>query len=269
MTTQPRCVVTGAADGIGRALAHRFAQGGFAIAGVDVDAEKAAQTRAGLVAQGATADFIIANLADETDVQRVVTELAAGPPIRVLIHNAGINAVGRFDTLSLEAQQRVLQVNLLAPMLLTAGLLNRQKITAGGTLVFVSSLSHFVSYPGAAVYAATKDGLAAYARSLSVALAGQNIHLLTVFPGPTRTEHARRYSPDNRRENRRMLPEMLAGQIFRAVERRQRVLIPGAGNRLAALLGRWLPALTEAAMRKSILDKLPAAPPDDKNSPAS
>jgi len=97
----------------------------------------------------------------------------------------------------------VLAVNLTAPLHLTGALLQAGKIAPGGSLVFVSSLSRLLSYPGAAVYAASKDGLASYARSLAVALAPQKMHVLTVYPGPTRTAHARRYSPDNSREARR------------------------------------------------------------------
>jgi hypothetical protein len=141
-------------------------------------------------------------------------------------------------------------------MVLTAGLLRAERIARGGSFVFISSLSRFVSYPGAVVYAASKDGLAAYARSLAAPLARQGIHVLTVYPGPTRTAHARRYSPDNRREQRRMPPERLAVLIYAAVQARRRVLIPGAGNKLFAVLGRYAPGLVEQVVRKTILDRL-------------
>ena len=172
----------------------------------------------------------------------------------MLVHNAGINCVAPFARSDLARQQAVLDVNLRAPLQLTAALLRADKVARGGTLVFVSSLSRFVSYPGAAVYGASKDGLASYARSLAVALAPQNINVLVVYPGPTRTAHARRYSPDNRREARRMPPEVLAAAIYRAVERRQRTLIPGFGNQVFAFVGRWLPAPVEWAMKKTLLN---------------
>jgi len=164
--------------------------------------------------------------------------------------------VGAFAGSALAAQLAVLDVNLRAPLLLTAGLLARGRVAPGGTLVFIASLSVFTGYPGAAVYAASKDGVAAYARSLRVALEQRGINVLTVFPGPTRTAHARRYSPDNRREGRRMAPERLAELLAVAVERRQATLIPGAGNRLFAILGRLCPPLLDHAMRKTILEKL-------------
>jgi short-subunit dehydrogenase len=147
-------------------------------------------------------------------------------------------------------------VNLTAPMVITARMLASSRIRPGGTVVLISSLSHFVGYPGAAVYAATKDGLASYARSLRVALAPQRIHVLVVFPGPTRTAHARRYSPDNSREDKRMPPAELAHQILQAVDRRQWTLIPGWNNRLFAIASRLAPSLVEQSMRKIIYEKL-------------
>jgi hypothetical protein len=81
--------------------------------------------------------------------------------------------------------------------------------------------------------------------------------VLTVFPGPTRTAHARRYSPDNRREQRRMAPDLLAELIAGAVECGQSSLIPGVANRLVAALGRLAPPLAETLMRRTIFERLP------------
>lgn len=251
-----QCVITGAASGIGKALAQRFAVAGYAITGIDKNVGAGAVTRAELGQQGANVSWINADLAHASSIDHVLETLQAGPKMDVFVHNAGINAVGHFGQLDLAQQQAVIDVNLLAPMLLTHGLLQHKLLTSGSSLVFITSLSHFVSYPGAAAYAASKDGVAAYARSLAVALHGQGIHVLTVYPGPTRTEHARRYSPDNRREQRRMPPEKLANMIYRAVVSHNRVLIPGIGNRLFATIGRYFPGLSERMLRGAILDRL-------------
>ncbi|MDE2830818.1 MAG: SDR family NAD(P)-dependent oxidoreductase [Gemmatimonadota bacterium] len=243
-------VITGAAHGIGKALAHRFAQAGYAITGVDIDAAGAA-----IVERELDARFVIADLRSEADIARVLPELLQ-KPIDVLIHNAGINAVGRFSEISIETQEQLIAVNLYAPMRLTAALLKTDLIAKGASIVFISSLSHYTSYPGAATYAATKSGLASYARSLSIALAPQNIHIMTVFPGPTRTAHARRHSPHNTREEKRMPPEKLAHHIFRGTKKKKHLIIPGATNRMLALLGKYCPPLMAYAMRKVILEKL-------------
>lgn len=250
-----RAVITGAADGIGRALALAFGAAGYAITGIDRDAERAAATADELRQHGIDVDFLTADLALPDDLERVARELLAGPPIALLIHNAGISAVGRFAAQPIAPQHAVLNVNLVAPLALTTELLRGAAFASGASLVFVSSLSHFVGYPGAAVYAASKDAITSYARSL--AAAHPELHVLTVFPGPTRTAHARRYSPDNRREHRRMPPEQLARSVVAAVQARRRRLIPGRGNQLFAVLGRLLPSLTMRLMRKTILEKLP------------
>ena len=249
-------VVTGASEGIGRSLVEMFGAQGDLVTGVDVNAARAMQTQQALALRGQQMRFIHADLGQTDDLDRLAEELRTGPAIDVLIHNAGINCVGPFATSDIAAQQKVLDVNLRAPLYLTNALLHANRIARGGSLVFISSLSRFVSYPGAAVYGAAKDGLASYARSLAVGLAVEDIHVLTVYPGPTRTAHARRYSPDNRREAQRMAPEKLAAAIYHAVAQRRRVLIPGFSNGLFAMAGLWLPGLTEWAMRKSLFEKL-------------
>ncbi len=252
------CLITGAADGIGKALALRFARAGYTITGVDVDAVRAEQTVAAINAVGGRADFRLTDLSQPSNIAPLVADLAHRPPLDVCIHNAGSSAVGRFADLPVAQQTAVIHLNLLAPMLLTQGILQTKRLNQPSVLVFIASLSRFTGYPGAAVYGASKDGLASYARSLSVSLAGQQTHVLTVYPGPTRTAHARRYSPDNRNEQRRMPPETLADAIVKAVEARQRQLIPGAANYLMATIGHYFPRLAEFGMYKAIFEKLPA-----------
>ncbi|MEZ4864678.1 MAG: SDR family NAD(P)-dependent oxidoreductase [Caldilineaceae bacterium] len=260
LETPPHCVITGAADGIGRALAQVFAAAGYVVTGIDVDAPRAMQTQADIINAGGQARFLIADLLAPNAVENVLDVLATRPPITVFIHNAGISAVGAFVDLELAAQQRVLALNLNMPLRLTAALLQAKRLAPQSSLVFISSLSHFAGYPGASVYAASKDGVAAYARSLAVALAPQGMKVLTVYPGPTRTAHARRYSPNNSREERRMAPERLAQLILASVQKGRRQLIPGINNQAAAWLGRFFPPLIEQVMRRTTYDRLPAKP---------
>ena len=243
-------VITGAANGIGEAIARRLAGAGYSVTGVDVDARGAANLEWELGAR-----FVVADLSTGAGIARVCERLGSMDAIDVLVHNAGVNAVGRFSCVGLTDQEKVVAVNFQAPMVLTAGLLKTRQIARGGSLVFVSSLSHYLGYPGAATYAATKSGLASYARSLSVALAQWDVHVMTVFPGPTRTAHARRYSPDNSREERRMSPETLAEKILKGISKKKRRVIPGFRNRAAAFLGKWCPRTAEAIMRRAMFEK--------------
>ena len=246
-SAQKLCVITGAADGIGKALAQRYADAGYQVVGIDIDAVRAAQVANDNIS------FVIGDLSSAEGVQMILDSLTQ--PIDVLIHNAGISAVGRFEQVPLDKQRKVLDVNLRAPLVLTAGLLAKGLFRPNAAFIFISSLSKQVSYPGAVVYAASKAGLAAYARTLRVAFGGHR-HVLTVYPGPTRTAHARRYSPDNSRESRRMSPEQLANLIFQAMQKKRSQLIPGFGNRVFATVGQLAPPLTNRLMKKLMLDSL-------------
>jgi hypothetical protein len=228
------------------------------VIGVDCDERRLQAIRDDVRRAGGSMACCAADLASPSDIAQLLDELTPTGAFDCVIHNAGVNCVGRFVESDLGRQRALLDVNLLAPMLLTAGLLERRLLTPSGSFVFVSSLSQFVSYPGAAVYAASKAALASYARSLSVALAGRGTHVLTVFPGPTRTSHARRHAPDNRSEHKRMPPEQVADAIFTAVRARRRVLVPGVANRLFAAVGRLFPRAADFVMQKAILEKLDA-----------
>ncbi|MEM9950390.1 MAG: SDR family NAD(P)-dependent oxidoreductase [Chloroflexota bacterium] len=243
-------LITGAAAGIGKAIATQYIEDGHQVIGIDYNQARADQTRAEL---GDNLRFIIADLSKHQVLESVIQQI--NTPLDVVIHNAGISEVGYFQATNPDNQRRVIDINLIAPMILTRHLLAHKLLTERASVVFVSSLSHYVSYPGASVYGATKTGLASYARTLSVAY--PHLHVLTVYPGPTRTEHARQYSPDNSREDTRMSPDVLAEKIVGAIESRDRILIPSPANWVFAILGRIAPALTNFAMRKTVLEKFP------------
>jgi short-subunit dehydrogenase len=247
------CVITGAASGIGAALAEVFKHD-YDIIGIDRDFASAKKVMDDLGA-GANVRFVIAELSSKAGQERIINELK-GEDVALFIHSAGINAVAPFAASDIQTQMAVLEVNLHAPLLLTKTLLSKHCLKKGSAIIFVSSLSHFVSYPGASVYAASKDGLASFARSLSAALHREGVHVMTVFPGPTRTPHARQHSPDNTREEKRMPPELLARKVKVALEQRRHRYVPGLSNKLFALAGKLFPRLVEGVMKRTLFDRL-------------
>ena len=248
-----RVLITGGAAGLGAALVEGMLNRDHQVVVVDHDAERLKQ-----LPRGAWA--ITADLADTASLGSLVDAMSSGGPFDVVVMNAGISATGPFEHIPEHDHRMVIAVNLLAPIALTALLLQRQLVRDNGSLIYISSLSHFLGYPGASVYAGTKDGIAVFARSLRRALRPRGINVLTVMPGPLDTEHARRYAPPGASGRGRMQPRVAAERIIARMGA-SGTLVPGLGPMLAGLLGQVLPTLATALMRRSIFEKLVATPP--------
>lgn len=234
---RPHVLVTGASQGIGAALRSEFERQGCMVTGLDLQGPDVVQT----------------DLAQPETWSLLYGELAKLPPLNLVIHNAGISVTGALVKQDPAMQERVVAVNFLAPMKLNAELRQRGFLATDADFVFVSSLSYYAGYPGASVYAATKAGLAAYANSLRKAGPGR---VLTVFPGPVRTAHAREHSPDNRNEYKRMDPAVLAAAVHQAWQKGSRRLIPGMANKFSAMLGWLMPEVMTRLMRKILFLKM-------------
>ncbi len=241
-TRVPHVLITGASQGIGAALVAEFTGRGCLVTGVDV--------------APADGEILPLDLAQPATWDALWPELSDRPAISLVIHNAGISATGAFTKITADLQARVVAVNFTAPMTLNAELCRRNLVCADVDFVLVSSLSVYSGYPGASIYAATKAGLAAYGKSLRAARQPHGGRVLTVFPGPVRTTHAREHSPDNRYEHKRMDPAVLAAAIHQAWERGSKILVPGVGNKISALLGWGFPRLMTALMRQLLFKKM-------------
>jgi NAD(P)-dependent dehydrogenase (short-subunit alcohol dehydrogenase family) len=181
--------------------------------------------------------------------------LAAHGPFDRVILSAGISATGRFETIPLDQHRRVTAVNLTGPIRLVQMLQADELIARGGRLVLVASLSCYTGYPGAASYAASKDGLAGFAHSIRGPLRKAGIAVQLVCPGPMDTPHATRYAPEGASAKGRLAPEPAARAILDAPARRK-VIIPGAGPKLAALMGQVAPQAMTRLMGRVLFSRL-------------
>lgn len=241
-----KALVTGAASGIGKALVERFLELDMQVAGVDRDA---VGNKGNLVS-------IRADLASRQDVDRLIVELKNHGPFDYVVHNAGISATGKFEHIPDEAYRRLLTVNTETPLVMTSALLAAGCIVMDTRIIFISSLSHSTGYPGAAVYGASKDALAVYAKSLRKSLFKDRIHVMTVFPGPVRTDHAERHAPPGAKAERRMEPGEIADRIITAARQRKKVLYPGKAANFVRIIGAVMPETTTRFMRLAIFEKL-------------
>ncbi|WP_187972338.1 SDR family NAD(P)-dependent oxidoreductase [Aquibium microcysteis] len=237
-------LVTGGSAGLGRAIVERLLAEGWRVVSVDR-------------AEGAAMPYlerITCDLSDRPAVDALCGRLASAGPFQLAVFNAGVSATGRFEAIPPEAYRRLTTVNAETPMILAADLVRTGHLA--GPMCFVSSLSHFTGYPGAAVYAATKDAIAVYAKSVRKPFARRGVSVTLACPGPLRTEHAERHAPAGADAGRRMPPDLAARIILDATFAGRRLVVPGRTNRLAALAGTLLPGTMIRQMRRLILDRL-------------
>ena len=168
-------LITGATGGLGQAIAERLAGRGARLIVTGRRAEVLEPLAARLGARALGVD-----LADRAAPERLVED--AGP-VDVLVANAALPGSGRVEDYGVDQIERVLDVNLRAPIVL-ARLLGVPMVQRGsGHLVFVSSLSGKSATEGQSLYAATKFGLRGFATSLRADLHGTGVGVSTIFPG--------------------------------------------------------------------------------------
>ncbi|MDF1595457.1 MAG: SDR family NAD(P)-dependent oxidoreductase [Acidimicrobiia bacterium] len=248
MADLPTVVVTGAAGGIGREVCRAFAADGGRVIGLDVD-------RAGLASLGVGIEGVALDVTDPAAVAHIFGKLG---PIDVLIHAAGITALGPFMDTPLEAFERVLDVNVSGAVIVTAAALPGL-IARGGRIGVLSSVAGFSPLLYRTAYAASKHALHGFFESLRAELADSGVSITMICPSfvdtgiERRAAHRAAGAPGSwTTTGRVMTPEHLAGLVRKGVMRRRRLVLPSSTARSAYVLSRVGPALFERFMRKRI-----------------
>ena len=183
-----RVLITGGSSGIGLATAQALVRKGakIAITGRRQDLLAAAIVRLG--AEGGLVDSIAADLATRqgrvTTLTRAI-EILGG--LDVLINNAGGVRAGRLERTSEADILAMIEIDLVAPILLTRAALPALRASGDAMIVNVASGIALIGAPFYATYAGVKAGLARFGEALRRELKGEGIHVLTAFPGGTDT----------------------------------------------------------------------------------
>ena len=216
------CLVTGASAGIGRATVDALAARGARVVALARDGERLA---------GVGERQVVCDLASPNGVADEVG------PVDVLVNNAGFGWAGPVaETPDLE---RLVAVNLVAPMALARAFLPAMVAAGRGQVVNVASIAGYVGPRGEAVYAATKGGLIAFSESLRYELRGTGVGVTLVAPGVIATEFFdRRGSPYARSWPRPIPAARVAEAIADAIEHdRDEIFVPRWLSGVARLRG--------------------------------
>lgn len=177
-------VVTGAARGIGRAIAEQFYADGACVLLIDRNADGLAGTARSMRAPNrANVHFLVADLASPDGIAALTDQVQVfTTKIDVLVNNAGIELDIPFEQVTPALFDRVIAVNLRAPLLLAQALVPLFPPT-GGAIVNISSVHADHAFPNAIPYACSKAGLVALTRNLALELAPRQIRVNAICPG--------------------------------------------------------------------------------------
>lgn len=177
-------LLTGASRGLGRALALRLGREGAFVGLVARDEVGLREVAAQIEGAGGKAAVLPADLGDASGIAELMERVEATlGRVHVVIHNAGIEPFVRFEDLDDGAIDRVLAVNLRAPIALTRALVPSMLAAGGGHVVFIGSTSGLFTAPFAALYGATKAAIESLALSLESELGSRGVHASVVLPG--------------------------------------------------------------------------------------
>jgi len=206
-------VITGAGQGIGAAIAQRFAALGASLALVDVNEEYLRQLAGSLESTGCEVLPISANVADKAQVQqlfaRVVERFGA---IDVLVNNAGIIRDNLISNISEQDWDQVLDVNLKGAFLCCQAAFPTLKSQRSGKIVNIVSRAWLGSI-GQANYTASKGGLVSLTRSLALEFARFQINVNAVAPGAIDSPMTQKLPTEARERLIRMQPTGKMGKV--------------------------------------------------------
>lgn len=263
-------VVTGAASGIGRATALALATRGAHLALVDRNEEGLTATAEGARASGVNVSQHALDVTDADAVRALPDAVVAEHGrVTVLMNNAGVSLVGRFEEVSLEDVRWLLEINLFGVIALTKAFLPVLMAQERAQIVTVSSLFGLVAPAEQVAYSTSKFAVRGFSEALRHELEGTPVGVTVVHPGGVRTaiassarvgagadpDEAAASSDRFTRLALRMSPEDAAALIVRAIERQQNRLLIGADARAGDAIQRLMPATYWRVLRRQF-DKI-------------
>ncbi|MGX1308426.1 short-subunit dehydrogenase [Amorphus suaedae] len=225
--TYRSALITGASRGLGRAYAEGLPPATELIL-TGRDAAALEEVADALRSEGRTVETLVADLAT-AEGREAVIEAGQEAGIDLLINNAGLGAFGAFMEVPADRHAAVVAVNISAVLALTHGLVPTLIASADAegrraALVTISSSLAFVPAPQIATYAASKAFILSFGEALAAELAGEPLDVLTVCPGPTRTEFGENAGYEGRSLPGAVAPERVVEATYRAIGR-QRTLV--------------------------------------------
>ncbi len=226
MASSRTAFVTGATEGIGRAVALALARAGYQVGvcarnGPRVELLITELRSLGIAAAGGAAD-----VGSEPAVRRVIAQVVDTlGPIDVLINNAGIGILKRIEDLTLDDWDATMATNVRSLFLTTREVLPSMRQRGGGTIVNMASLAGRNGFVGGTAYAASKHAVLGFSRALMLEARHDNIRVITLCPGSVDTALLRDQPLLARDPSRILQPEDVAHLVLQALALPERAMV--------------------------------------------
>jgi short-subunit dehydrogenase len=248
-------VVTGAASGIGRAVAISLARRGCHLALADINDSGLAETADMIASNRIRVTRHKLDVADRAEVAAFPLAVTAGHPgVDILVNNAGVALGGSFRDVSEDNFEWLFNINFWGVVRMTRAFLPLLQAGDDARLVNVSSLYGLIAPPGQTAYSASKFAVRGFSEALRRELRGSRIGVTVVHPGGVATSIANNARPPAKataeevaaakaRANKLLtMPPAQAGEIIvRGIERRKPRVIVGSDAKLVSLIERLMP----------------------------
>lgn len=196
-TVGPVALVTGATQGIGRAIVVALSEAGYRVAVLARTVADVSTVVGEIRHQGGTALPVPADVTDPGDVERALqTVLSEFSALDVLVNNAGTGIRKPFQQMTLSECDCLVDLNLKGVLYCTQAALRHMGARHHGCIINIASRAGCLPEPNLAVYSATKAAVIAFSKALAVEARALGIGVFAVCPGPVDTERIRRLAPD-------------------------------------------------------------------------
>ncbi len=248
-------VITGASSGIGYVTAKAFAQRGAIVVAVARREQLLQQLMRECQVPSPTSFYLAGDLAERAFAERVIDEtVARHGRLDILVNNAAISKHKQIYHMSADEAEQVMRVNFSSCVWTTPAAIPYMLRAGGGTVVNISSFAAKVSPPRETMYAASKAAMNAFSAGLWNDLAGSNIHVALINPGPIDTEIWLKEDEPPAYNGPKYPPEIVTTAIFEAIEKRRfEMTIPRWSLQLMAanVLRTMFPSVLRFGMRKT------------------
>jgi 3-oxoacyl-[acyl-carrier protein] reductase len=219
-------LITGATEGIGRAICFRLGKAGYKIGACARTPSRLRALKDGLEEAGVTAAVHPADVGVEADVKTAVSmlvkELGA---IDVLVNNAGVAPLKRFEELTLDDWDTTMATNLRSLYLVTREVLPAMRTRKQGAIVNIASLAGRNGFVGGSAYSASKHAVLGFAKSLMLEVRKDNVRVITICPGSVDTPLIRTQGMLSPNIDRILQPEDVAETVLAALALPERALV--------------------------------------------